>query len=74
MAFEAYLKANGFRERAIECSCPNCVTVSMFIQAHPIGRYVLMCCNRAIPVSDGVCLDSDNCLDDTILYYYEGGK
>lgn len=74
MAFETYLKENGFKEKAIECDCPHCVTVSMFMQEHPKGRYILMCLDRIIPVSDGVCFDSDNSLDEIVLYYYEGGK
>ena len=73
MVFESYLKANGFKERAIECSCPHCVTVSEFIRTHPKGRYILICCGRTIPISDGICFDSDNDLDEIVLYYYEGG-
>ena len=74
MAFETYLKENGFIEKAIDCVCPHCVSVSDFIQTHPSGRYILMCQDRIVPVSDGVCFDSENSLDEIVLYYYEGGK
>lgn len=74
MAFETYLKENGFKEKAIDCICPHCVTVSEFMQTHQKGRYILMCQGRIIPVSDGVCFDSKDSLDEIVLYYYEGEK
>ena len=74
MAFDSHLKANGFVERAIECVCPHCVTVSMFLRDHPKGRYILICQNGIVPVSDGVYFDSENSADEIVLYYYEGGK
>ena len=74
MAFEKYLKENGFKEKAIDCVCPHCVPVSEFIQTHQNGRFILMCTDRIIPVSDGVCFDSEDSLDEIVLYYYEGGN
>lgn len=74
MSFETYLKENGFKERAIDCVCPHCVSVADFTATHPKGRYILMCQDRAVPVSDGVCFDSKNILDEIVLYYYEGGN
>ena len=74
MGFETYLKRNGFKERAIDCVCPHCVTVAEFIRTHPAGRYILICQDRAIPVSDGTCFDTQNNLDEIVLYYYEGGR
>lgn len=74
MAFERYLKENGFKEKAIDCVCPHCVSVLDFMTTHPKGRYILMCSDRIVPVSDGVCFDSENSLDEIVLYYYEGGN
>lgn len=74
MVFEAYLKRNGFREKAIDCVCPHCVTVADFIHTHPKGRYILMCQDRIVPVSDGVFFNSQDSEDEIVLYYYEGGN
>ena len=72
MAFEEYLKSNGFHEKAIECVCPHCVTVAEFLRTHPRGRYILMCQDRIVPVAEGACFDSINSLDEIVIYYYEG--
>ena len=74
MAFEAYLKKNGFKVKAVECACPHCVDVAEFVMTHPKGRYILICQDRAIPVMNGVCFDSDYSDDEIVLYYYEGGE
>ena len=71
MAFEAYLRKNGYREKAIECVCPHCVTASEFALTHPKGKYILMCQDGAILVSDGCCVDFRGIGDEIILYYYE---
>lgn len=73
MPFETYLKNNGFKERAIECECPHCITVGEFMARHPIGRFILICQDRAVPVSDGVCFDAKDSLEEVVIYYFEGG-
>ena len=74
MAFETYLKNNGFKEKAVECVCPHCVTVSMFVRDHPKGKYVLMCQDRSVFVSDGCYVDFKNSGEEIVLYYYEEEK
>ena len=73
MQFDTYLKKNGFHEKAIDCVCPHCVTVSEFLTTHKKGRFILICQDRIVPVSDGVCFDAKNSLDEIVIYYYEGG-
>ena len=74
MSFETYLKNNNFQVKAVECVCPHCVTVAEFIQTHNKGRFILVCQDGLVPVSDGVCFDASNSLDEIVLYYYEGGS
>lgn len=74
MPFETYLRMNGFKQKAVECVCPHCVTVAEFIATHPAGRFFLICNDKYVPVSNGICFDSENTLDDIVLYYYEGGQ
>ena len=71
MALERYLKENGYKEKAIECVCPHCVTVSEFAITYPHGKYILMCQDRAILVMDGCYVDVLNSGDEIALYYYE---
>ena len=74
MALEKYLKENGYKETAVECVCPHCVTVAEFAYFHPKGKYVLMSQDRAILVVDGCFVDFENSGDEIVLYYYEGGN
>lgn len=74
MAFETYLKKNGFKPKPVECVCPHCVDVSEFAMTHPKGRYILMCQDRAILLIDGCYVDFVNSGDEIVLYYYEGGS
>ena len=74
MEFENYLKENGFREKAIECCCPHCVTVSDFICSHKTGAYILICQDRIVPVLDGVYFEAEESGEEIVLYYYEGAK
>lgn len=72
MISEKYLKENGYKEKAIECICPHCVTVADFAITHPIGRYILICQDRAILVIDSCFIDFNNSGEEIVLYYYEG--
>lgn len=72
MLFETYLKQNGFQEKAVDCVCPHCVTVAEFIATHKKGRYILICNDRIVPVSDGTCFDAQDSLEEIVIYYYEG--
>ena len=74
MALEKYLKEHGYKEKAVECVCPHCVTVADFATTHKAGRYILMCQDRAILVLDGSYVDFNNSGDEIVLYYYEGEK
>lgn len=74
MVSERYLKENGFKERAVDCVCPHCVTVAEFATTHPTGRYILICQDTAILLIDGCYVDFNNSGEEIVLYYYEGVK
>ena len=69
--FERYLKQNGFKEKAIECICPHCVTVSDFARDHQQGEFILICPGRSILFIDGVYLGTKDSSEEIVLYYYE---
>ena len=73
MRIDKFLKDNGFVERAIDCVCPNCVTVSAFIRDHPKGEYVLICDERLVPVCNGAYFGCEECADEIVISYYKGG-
>lgn len=74
MIFEDYLKENNFVEKAVDCVCPHCVTVSQFISSHGTGKYILVCQEKNVAVVDGVYFQTEDIGDEIVLYYYEGGK
>ena len=74
MAFEAYLKKNGFKAKAVDCVCPHCVDAAEFALMHPQGRYVLICQDNTILLAEGILMGLSDGVDDIVLYYYEGGE
>ena len=73
MAFETFLKKNGFKPKSVECVCPHCVDAAEFALTHPHGRYVLICQDRSILLTEGILIGLRGNADDIVLYYYEGG-
>ena len=71
MSIEKYLRENGYQEKAINCVCPHCITVSDFAIQHPKGKYVLICQETAILVYNGCYVDLNGYADDIVLYYYK---
>lgn len=74
MAFETYLKKNGFKAKAVDCVCPHCVDAAEFALTHPKGRYVLICQDNTILLTEGILMGFSDGVDDIVLYYYEGGE
>ena len=74
MAFETYLKKHGFKAKAVECVCPHCVDASEFALTHRKGKFVLVCQDKTILLTDGILVGFSDEADDIVLYYYEGGK
>lgn len=74
MISERYLREKGYKEKAVECVCPHCVTVADFATTHPRGRYILISQDRAILVVDGCYVDLNDSGEEIVLYYYEGGN
>lgn len=66
-----YLLKHGFVQKIIEHTCPNCISVSEFVEAHPEGTYVLATQNHVVTAIDGNYLDSWDSGDEIVLYYFE---
>ena len=69
--FERYLKENGFKQKAIECICPHCITVADFARNHQQGEFILICSDKTILFIDGFFFGTEDSRDEIVLYYYE---
>lgn len=69
--FGAVLRQNGFYRHAIENRCPECYTISDFVDDHPEGTYVVGTGNHVVTVKDGILWDSWNSLNEIPVYYWE---
>lgn len=54
----------------INFTCPNCVTVEKFADAHPHGRYILGTTTHAIAVIDGNYYDTWDSGQEYPVYYF----
>lgn len=72
--WEEYAKGYGFKEGAVKCKCPNCVSVSNFAKKHTKGKYLLVCQNNVVALVNGDYFDIRDSGDDVVLYYYHKGE
>ena len=81
--WKEYLKRNGFVEKQIENTCPNCMSVEEFARRHKKGRFILSTCSVAsanniivtgthvVAVIDGDYYDTwDSGADVPLSYFY----
>lgn len=54
----AYLRAKGYKRKAIPDECPDCYTVRDFCDDNPKGRYVLCVPNHVIAIIHGQYFDN----------------
>lgn len=66
-----YLLNNGFVKRQLPNTCPNCYTVREFARDNRWGIFVVGDGTHAIAVVDGCYIDTYDCGDRTVLFYYE---
>lgn len=64
------LRNNGFI-RAIDNSCPGCITVGDFAKEHPHGIFVLAVPNHVVTIKDGIIYDTWDSSDSAVLYYFK---
>lgn len=73
--FNATLRQNGFKRKAIPDECPDCYTAGDFADDHPEGLYVLAFGDHVCTVSDGTIFDSwDSSSRVPLFYWYKSGK
>lgn len=63
----------GCRFGYIPNNCPNCITVEKFANGHPHGRYILGTTTHAIPVVDGVYIDTWDSGQEYPVYFFTKG-
>jgi hypothetical protein len=66
-----YLKDNGFAQRLLPDTCPNCYTVRQFCRDNPQGYFVLVTGSHVIAVIDGVYFDTWDSGDEVPVYFFE---
>lgn len=67
----AYLKKQGFVQRAVPDTCPDCYTVDDFCRDHPKGVYVLALAGHVVGCEDGFYFDSFDSGDEALIYFWE---
>ena len=64
-----YLKEKGFR-RYVMPDCPACYTIAEFADEHPVGEYIVLTSNHAVPVIDGNYYDTSDSGNEIVSYYW----
>lgn len=69
--WSAYLKNKGFTRDVVSNDCPDCYTITDFVEEHPNGTFIVGTGTHAVAVVDGVIYDawrSDN--EQPIYFFY----
>ena len=56
--WEAYLKENGYKRKAIENTCPDCYSIKDFANDHKDGTYIVATGSHVVGIHDGNYYDS----------------
>lgn len=68
-----YLHDNGFVQRVLPDTCPDCYTVYDFCVDHPKGTYLLAIGSHVVAVQDGNYFDTWDSGDELPIYYWQKG-
>ena len=67
-----YLHNNGYKRNIIPDICPNCITISDFVQ-NTKGDYILGTGTHVVAVKDGIYYDTWNSGNEIPIYYWTKG-
>lgn len=67
----AYLKKNGFKRYIIPNTCPDCYTISNFVEDNPNGVFLLATDGHVVGVKDGNYYDTTDTGYLVPLYYWK---
>ena len=65
-----YLKTKGYRRYMLPTDCPACFTIREFANDHPVGKYIILTSNHAVPVINGDYYDVTDSGNEIISYYW----
>ena len=71
------LRQNGFKRQMVPDSCPDCYSIAMFCEDHPVGTFVVKSPEHVVCIKDGTIFDSWDSSQKTVIYYWylpEEGK
>lgn len=69
--WEKYLLGNGYKKSLLPSQCPDCMTVSEFVEMYNSGTYVVCTGNHVVAVQDGNYYDAWDSGDEVVTYYFE---
>lgn len=67
----SYLRSKGFRQHALDNTCPDCYSFADFAYDHPSGIYILGTGTHVACVRSGILYDAWDSSDCVPLFYYE---
>ena len=68
--YGSIMRQEGFYKAVLPASCPDCFTAGEFADTHPVGDYILGFDGHVAALIDGVILDSFDCSDEIVYYYW----
>lgn len=69
--WRTFLLNNGFKQKILPNTCPDCYTVKDFCNDHPYGVYILFLNQHVVCVEDGDYFDTWNSGDEVPTFYFE---
>lgn len=69
-----YLKMNGFIQKPLPDTCPDCYTIKDFCEEHPYGTFVVATGSHVVAVIDGNYYDTSDSGFESPIYYFEKEK
>lgn len=65
-----YLKENGYKRYIVPDTCPDCYTISEFVDDHPDGTYIICTGSHVVTAINGNYYDSWDSGNEVPIFYY----
>lgn len=70
----SYLRRLGYHRHVIPDTCPDCYTVTDFVDDNPNGKYILATGSHVIAVRSGSYMDTWDSGQEIPIYYWKKGE